>query len=190
MWTSKIQIVSTQRTTKIYSCICAACCLCVNTTFTQGDFYTILTCKLCACFHYWYIMFTYKLVFPNSAPPPPPPPRASKWGLKLRNHHPRTQSFGSESPYCGHTVTWYYPMGDIAYTFKRGHALNSIFMVFSSYCIPLGTVDALGWKCVLGWRCEILTLGSFDSAYRLTPCMEFTCCGQFHTSSNWSGFWK
>ena len=66
------------------------------------------------------------------------------------------------------TVTWYYPMGDIPYTFKRGHALNSIFTLFSSSCTPLGTVDIHGRKCVLGLKVLNLRLGSFEGAYRLT----------------------
>ena len=62
---------------------------------------------------------------------------ASRRGPKLRNLQPRTQSFGSESQYRGYTVTWYYPMGDIPYTFKRVHALISIFYVTFIILHPL-----------------------------------------------------
>ena len=52
------------------------------------------------------------------------------------------------------TIPWtYYDMvlsnGGHTLYFKRGHALNSIVVLFSLSCTLLGTVDVRGWKCVL-----------------------------------------
>ena len=55
-----------------------------------------------------------------------------------------------------HTLRLIPSMRNIPYTFKRGHAPNSVFMLFSSSCTPppqpWTSTIVYEWKCVLGWK--------------------------------------
>ena len=74
---------------------------------------------------------------------------AFKRGPTCFNLQPGTQNFDSESTECGPTVTFYYPGGGgnpytLQKRFKKQIALNDIFVLFSLYCTPSGTINVHG----------------------------------------------